>query len=562
MRSGLEGVVSTVPLPLGEPGVTGETRDAQGRLWHWRFHASKPLHRVQGAWMRETPREVMGVHGSWLNAPTAAWWNCPDAAHALEKALSLGDQFDVLHGPLQGVRFEKRSIHLELHVDFARQHPLFVCEHEGGLAFAHSLWRLVELMRTLEWPVDPDVKASALLVAHGAILGTKTLVQGVSKLMPGHTYRWSPQGASVRPRVDLVSERHVLRDMTQAIEVVDRAFMTSVESMVTTNQLHSCTQVNLLSGGLDSRLVLLATRKHAPDVRSLCFARTGSTDQTIAAEVARSQGTQHHFHSLGQGAYMTSLATVGDYDGTVNHLASAHHRSALVATSGWDMGVLASGQTANVLFTELAPRHMSEAFPLGPVPQALKPLALEATQEALASSPDAHVAKIWNRSFLSTNSGAYSTRPWGVLWSPFASIDVVRAALAVHPSLLADHRFYLTWLAQKHPEAQDHMWERYRTRPLLGGAFRRAVWRATWEARIRHRMPWPAAHSMSPVAHWRHHTPEVKTWFDEPDPLLLAQWKHHPELKDALGTSWRTLGVTAESSVLTLLEASRLLFHP
>jgi hypothetical protein len=205
---------------------------------------------------------------------------------------------------------------------------------------------------------------------------------------------------------------------------------------------------------------------------------------------------------------------------------------------------------------------MSEAFPLGPVPQALKPLALEATQEALASSPDAHVAKIWNRSFLSTNSGAYSTRPWGVLWSPFASIDVVRAALAVHPSLLADHRFYLTWLAQKHPEAQDHMWERYRTRPLLGGAFRRAVWRATWEARICHRMPWSAAHSMSPVAHWRHHTPEVKTWFDEPDPLLLAQWKHHPELKDALGTSWRTLGVTAESSVLTLLEASRLLFHP
>ena len=67
---------------------------------------------------------------------------------------------------------------------------------------------------------------------------------------------------------------------------------------------------------------------------------------------------------------------------------------------------------------------------------------------------------------------------------------------------------------------------------------------------------------MSPVAHWREHTPEVKTWFDEPDPTLLDQWKHHPELRAALGASWQTLGVTAESSVLTLLEASRLLFHP
>ena len=562
MRSGLEGVVSTVPLPVGEPGVTGETTDAQGRLWHWRFHASKPLHRVQGAWMRENPSEVMGVHGTWLNATTAAWWDCSDAGHALEKALSPGAQFDQLHGPLQGLRFEKQSIHLELHVDFARQHPLFVCEHERGLAFAHSLWRLVELMRALEWPVEPDAKASALLVAHGAILGKRTLVQGVSKLMPGHTCRWSPEGASVRPRLDLVSERHVMRDMTEAIELVDRVFMTSVESMVTTNQLHGCAQVNLLSGGLDSRLVLLATRKYARDVRSICFARTGSMDQTIASEVACSQGTQHHFHSLGQGAYMTSLATVEDYDGTMNHLASAHHRAALESSSGWNMGVLASGQTANVLFTESAPRQMSAVFPLGPVPRALKSLALEATEEALASSPDAHVAKIWNRSFLSTNSGAYSTRPWGVLWSPFASVDVVRAALAVHPSLLADHRFYLTWLARKHPGAQDHMWERYRTRPVLGGSFRRAVWRATWEARIRQRMPWCSAHSMSPVAHWREHTPEVKTWFDEPDPTLLDQWKHHPELRAALGASWQTLGVTAESSVLTLLEASRLLFHP
>ena len=83
MRSGLEGVVSTVPLPVGEPGVTGETTDAQGRLWHWRFHASKPLHRVQGAWMRENPSEVMGVHGTWLNATTAFNWYTYNSANSI-----------------------------------------------------------------------------------------------------------------------------------------------------------------------------------------------------------------------------------------------------------------------------------------------------------------------------------------------------------------------------------------------------------------------------------------------------------------------------------------------
>ena len=57
-------------------------------------------------------------------------------------------------------------------------------------------------------------------------------------------------------------------------------------------------------------------------------------------------------------------------------------------------------------------------------------------------------------------------------------------------------------------------------------------------------------------------TPEVKAWFDQPDSVLLAQWKHHPELKETLGNSWRSFGVTSESSVLTLLQASRLLFDP
>ena len=199
------------------------------------------------------PHDVMGVHGTWLNAPTAMWWDDPNAARALEKALSPGARFDELHGPLQGLRFEKRSIQLELHVDFARQHPLFVCEHERGLAFAHSLWRLVELMRTMGWPVEPDVKASALLVAHGAILGTRTLVQGVSKLMPGHTCVGRPRVPPFDPGW-IWSKRHVVQDMTEAIELVDHAFMTSVESMVTTNQAHGCAQVNLLSGGLDSRL--------------------------------------------------------------------------------------------------------------------------------------------------------------------------------------------------------------------------------------------------------------------------------------------------------------------
>ena len=182
-----------------------------------------------------------------------------------------------------------------------------------------------------------------------------------------------------------------------------------------------------------------------------------------------------------------------------------------------------------------------DAFPLGRVPGRCSPWPVRRRKRPWprAQTP------MWpscGTEFSFDQFGAYSTRPWGVLWSPFASSDVVRAALAIHPSLLADHRFYLTWLAQKHPEAQDHMWERYRVRPALGSTFNRAVWKATWQARIQKRLPWRSAQSMSPVGHWRSHTPEVKAWFDNPDSELLAQWKHHPDVEDAMENSWRSLG--------------------
>ena len=241
-------------------------------------------------------------------------------------------------------------------------------------------------------------------------------------------------------------------------------------------------------------------------------------DQIIAAEVAHAQGSRHHFHSLGSGEYMTSLATVEDYDGAVNHLASAHHRSALEAAHGLDMGVLAPGQTANVLFTERARNACRTRSRWAEYPGRCSqwPARRRKRPCPRARRPCGQVVE---PSFLSTNSGAYSTRPW-VLWSPFASADVVRAALSIHPSLLADHRFYLTWLAQKHPGAQDHMWERYRVRPVLGAPFDRAVWKAKWQARIQKRLPWRSAQSMSPVATGVPH-PEVKAWYDQP---ILSSW--------------------------------------
>ena len=188
--------------------------------------------------------------------------------------------------------------------------------------------------------------------------GNENLGPGRVQAHAGHTFEWTPQGASQQPRVDLTANRHVVQDMSEAIELVDRAFMASVQSMVATNEAHGCAQVNLLSGGLDSRLVLLATQQHAERCKASALPERGVWTKP-SPHKSPAQGTRHRFHSLGQGVHDVA-GHGGDYDGTVNHLASAHHRSALEATLDGHGGA-GLGQTANVCSLK-GPEHMPRHF--------------------------------------------------------------------------------------------------------------------------------------------------------------------------------------------------------
>ena len=68
------------PTPKAEFGIGGSM-------------LSKPVHRVQGAWMQDTPEDVLGIHGTWLNAPTTKWWDDPNAPQALDRFNEMQDRF-------------------------------------------------------------------------------------------------------------------------------------------------------------------------------------------------------------------------------------------------------------------------------------------------------------------------------------------------------------------------------------------------------------------------------------------------------------------------------------
>ena len=558
MRTGIYGIAATRPVTL--PGDALH-RGVDG--FHLALAFRKPLHAVQKAVLHADAHGIFGAHGVWMNAPERDWHDSPSKSH-LRSAVASAAGFAETEGPLQGVHGDGIEKTLQLHVDVARQHSLYWTTCTWGILFAYSVEELVALMRAHDVPVTPDEQGAGLLLTYGSILGTRTLVRGVHKLMPGQTLTWTPDAVTTQERMPLEEIERDIDGFKEATSMLDDVFHDSVSQMVAVNRDAGCAQHNLLSGGLDSRLVALATARHldgAP-LSTLCFAAKDSLDASISASLAHEHGWQHRFHDLGHGEYMMDTETVGEYDGCVNYLASAHHRHALSKERLPNMGLLGSGQGANVLLTD---NHKwaasgSQVLHAMTLNAATRGACVDAAEEAWRATPDVQRFKMVNRGFLHTNSGAYSTAAFGVLWSPFTSGQFVRAALRLHPDIVHGQRAYLTWLAERFPAATHHVWERYNAKPVLGVRLRRAQARALWGARLRRVLPLRTPKSMSPIELWLGSSAEIQHFYNDTFRLLSPWLRHYPSLEATVVRDFPTMNAMNKASVLTLLLATQAWF--
>lgn len=558
MRTGIYGIAATRPVTL-----PGDALQLAVDGFHLALAFRKPLHAVQKAVLHADSDVIFGAHGVWMNAPERDWHDPQSKSH-LRSAVASAAGFAETEGPLQGVHGDGIEKTLQLHVDVARQHPLYWTTCAWGILFAYSVEELVALMRAHDVPVTPDEQGAGLLLTYGSILGTRTLVRGVQKLMPGQTLSWTPDAVTTQERMPLEEIERDIDGFKEATSLLDDVFHDSVSQMVAVNRDAGRAQHNLLSGGLDSRLVALATARHldgAP-MSTLCFAAMDSLDASISASLAQEHGWQHRAHDLGQGEYMMDTESVGEYDGCVNHLASAHHRHALSKERLPNMGLLGSGQGANVLLTD---NHKwgasgSEVLHAMTLNAATRGVCKEAADEAWRATPDVQRFKMVNRGFLYTNSGAYSTAAFGVLWSPFTSGQFVRAALRLHPDIVHGQRAYLTWLAERFPAATHHLWERYNAKPVLGARLRRAQARALWGARLRRVLPLRTPKSMSPIELWMDSSPEIQHFYSDTFRRLSPWLQHYPSLEATVVRDFPTMNAMNKASVLTLLLATQAWF--
>lgn len=163
--------------------------------------------------------------------------------------------------------------------------PVYVRRLPGGLAIGTAALPLARLAPAR----DLDPAGVTELLAFGQLLGNRTLYADVEALPPGARVLATRAGIEVT-RIELASAPAPRRAIGAAADSLLAALTAAVEQSLGPGE----TPGLLLSGGLDSRLLLALLAARSPLMTALTFGEPGSADEIYARRAATTAQVPHH----------------------------------------------------------------------------------------------------------------------------------------------------------------------------------------------------------------------------------------------------------------------------
>jgi asparagine synthase (glutamine-hydrolysing) len=225
--------------------------------------------------------------------------------------------------------------------------PLYYCRHEGELYFASELKCIF---------AQPEVPRRICLEGLNCFLSLNyvpaphTLVEGISKLRPGHLLEWRNQSLRVRSYIQKQDTAAPPRSIAEACEELDDLLQKSV-----CEQLVSDVPAGIwLSGGLDSSTILrYAANAGSARLRtfSITFKGRSFDESDSIREISRHFGSRHTEFNLDENADLEgAIQKIAYYSDEPSADAGALPAWFLAQMSSQDVTVVLTGEGADELF--------------------------------------------------------------------------------------------------------------------------------------------------------------------------------------------------------------------
>lgn len=349
----------------------------------------------------------------------------------------------------------------------------YYAERLGTTFFASSLSDMAIMLRFAQIEPSLDTTAAYSILSFGYMFDDRTLIEGVRKLEAGHSL-------IVKPGKKPESHRYFTYDnetihtnsLDNLIDGFYERMAYAVRQGFEKDLEYGYQHVSLLSGGLDSRMVLFFAKKLGyENILTLTFGQSGCADERIASSISHDLGCDHLFRHLDGGGFLSRSIDdcVKANDGMIIYAGSAHALSSYQMLDWKRFGLLHNGNLADAsqgdyVETETHIRPSAEEWAYS---KRFLPRIEEAVNDALSRYPNHEAFAIATRGSNAIVNGSLSAQGFTETDEPFLHPDLAGWAAGIPPKFKKGEYLFLSMIEKYFPEATRYIWQKWRLRPTL-----------------------------------------------------------------------------------------------
>lgn len=470
-----------------------------------------------------------------------------------------------LRGDFSGFIYSKRENKWFVFTNPVNSKKIFYYQKDNLFIFSSELKNISHILHELNLKINLNKNAAYLLITYGFMLEDITLIDGVKSLSPGNVLIVENGKISLHEYFHLRNISHTRDSKEAVIEKMDELFVKAVWLEFEKDNEYRYKHIATLSGGLDSRMVvLMADKLGYREQLNFTFSQSNYLDELIAKKIASDYGHEFLFQSLDNGNYLKDIDKAVFYnDGLITYSGSAHVMMNIGNMNFSQYGMIHTGMVGDAVIGSF----LSQPYIIPPsvgsgVYSAKKlPKISSFVSEIVKKYPSEELYKFYNRAFMGAMNGYNYFETVSQATSPFLDVDFLSYCYSIPESLKYKQNIYLEWIAAKHPEFARYPWEKTGVSPLKSTNYKRYLdigYYRRMRLKLFDRLSGNLKSGMNPFDAWVTENTElintIKNYFQGHIYLL----ERDKELREDCISLFNTGNAGEKFQVLTLLAAIKL----
>lgn len=413
------------------------------------------VNKVSDSFIREKKDRISGLSGVVFNLD-----DFNGIEHSVpEKGLSgIKGSFSAF-----GYNFAENQFWLATDTTGSRQ--VFFYDHPDFFLFSSSIFLLRDFLRHFDLHFSLSESASYMMLSLGYLLENHTLIEQVKKLKAGHVLHISGNRLNVKQYHKYFSKVKHTSITKSLLADLDELFIRSLQPEFHKDMAGGLKHLSTLSGGLDSRLIVMLAKKQGyDDITCLTFGEGFSDDELTARKISTDLSLEHFVLLLNHGLHLFDIdAPLLLNNCSVYYFGAAQTLAALKMLNLEPFGLMHHGGLAESSKggylsgnEHLTPRLHKR---YGVSDKLFDKIPVDMLDEIFAAYPNEEMFITYNRGFNAIHNGNWMTLPYANSVYTYMDQDFADLAYSMHPKLRYNGFMTVKWIKQLHPDIADYPWK-------------------------------------------------------------------------------------------------------